>query len=71
VSFGLVNVPVTLCLLAFIRKKATWGEMETVEAPKRPVRRTGAVVDVMTLFKRSVDQAETGRRHGRRVRELI
>jgi DNA end-binding protein Ku len=56
-------------LLAFARKKAERGDTEAVEEPAPSRRRTGEVVDIVALLKRSLDRAGTGRRHGRRPRK--
>ncbi|MGQ0570053.1 MAG: Ku protein [Armatimonadota bacterium] len=53
-------------LLAFIRRKAEKGDLEAVEEAKAPRPEKGKIIDMMALLKRSLEQAEGGRRKTRR-----
>lgn len=53
-------------LLAFIRRKAEKGDIEAVEEAKAPRPEKGKIIDMMALLKRSLEQAEGGRRKTRR-----
>ena len=48
-------------LMAFIRKRIKSGKIEEVAEPEAPRKKKAAVIDIMTLLKRSVEKAEKTR----------
>lgn len=53
-------------LLAFIRRKGERGATEEVEKAEQPRRQRGEVVDIMSLLKRSVEEADGTRKRPRK-----